>query len=184
MSTLIAVSYPEEKRASEVLDTLRKLQSEYLIDLEDAVIVTKNADGKLRLHQSLNLTAAGAVDGAFWGFLIGLIFTLPFPFMAPVMWLGISAATAGVGAATGAVTGHFSDYGIDDQFVKQLSQSMQTNGSALFILARASTPDKVLPELGKFGGTILRTSLSYDAEAQLRKAMQVGDPQTTTPAAV
>ncbi len=172
MSTLIAVTYPEEQRASEVLEALRRLQTEYLVDLEDAVVVVRDANGKLRLHQAMNLTAAGAVNGAFWGFLIGMIFTLPFPFMAPVAWLGISAVTTGVGAATGAIGGHFSDYGIDDTFVRQVSATMQGNGSALFILMRSATLDKLLAELSKFGGTVLRTSLSQAAEDQLRQALQ------------
>jgi uncharacterized membrane protein len=171
MTTLIAVAYPDEGRAAEVLSTLRTLQKEYLLDLEDAVIVTKDQAGRFKLHQSLNLTTAGAADGAFWGFLVGMIFTLPFPFIAPAAWLGISALTAGIGAAAGAIGGHFSDYGIDDRFVKDLSGSMQPSSSALFVLVRNSTPDKVLPEVGKYGGAVLRTNLSTEAEARLRAAL-------------
>lgn len=174
MTTLIAVAYPDEGRASEVLSTLRTLQKEYLLDLDDAVIVTKDHAGKFKLHQSLNLTAAGAADGAFWGFLIGMIFTLPFPFIAPAAWLGFSAVTAGIGAAAGAIGGHFTDYGIDDQFIKSLSGSMQRSSSALFVLVRNSTPDKVLPEVAKYGGVILRTNLSKEAESRLREALSHG----------
>jgi uncharacterized membrane protein len=105
-------------------------------------------------------TAAGAISGTFWGYLIGLLFTLPFPFLAPVVWVGVSAVTAGIGAATGALSGHFSDYGIDDEFIKQLSATMQNNGSALFILLRSATYDKVLPELGKYGGTVYPSGVS------------------------
>ena len=177
MSDLIAVAYPDEQRAAEVLTTLRELQAEHLIDLDDAVYVTKDLAGKLKLHQSVNLTAAGAMDGAFWGLLIGMLFTLPFPFMAPVAFLGLSAVTAGIGAAAGAIEGHFSDYGIDDQFIKDLSASMQPGSSALFVLVRKSTPDKVIPEISKYGGTILRTSLSKETEEQLRQALTVGQVQ-------
>ncbi len=114
------------------------------------------------------------MDGAFWGLLVGLLFTLPFPFLAPAAWLGFSAVTAGVGAAAGAIGGHFSDYGIDDQFIKDLSASMQPGSSALFVLVRKSTPDKVIPEISKYGGTILRTSLPKETEEQLRQALSAG----------
>jgi uncharacterized membrane protein len=171
MADLIAVTYPDEHRASEVLATLRRLSREYLIDLEDAVVVTKNAKGKFRLHQSVDMVASGAVSGAWWGALIGLIFTLPFPFLAPLAWLGITAASAGVGAASGAIAGSFGDYGIDNNFVRQLSEQMKDNSSALFVLVKKSTPDKVIPEVARFGGTVLQTSLPHDIEKQLQDAL-------------
>lgn len=174
MSTLIAVTYPTEQRAQEVLAELRKLQSEYLIDLEDAVYVTKDANGKPKLHQSVDLTTAGAVNGAFWGLLIGLLITLPFPFMAPLAWMGIAAASAGVGAATGALVGHASDLGIDDEFMKNLTANMAPGTSTLFVLARSVTMDKVEPDLARFGGTILYTNLDKQAEEKLRQQLAQG----------
>lgn len=171
MSTLIAVTYPNEQKAQDVLAELRKLESEYLIDLEDAVYVTKDANGKPKLHQSVDLTAEGATNGAFWGLLIGLLVTLPFPFMAPLAWLGIAAATAGVGAVAGALTGRASDLGIDDNFIKNLTANMTPGTSTLFILARSVTLDKVEPDLAKFGGTLLYTNLNKDAEEELRKQL-------------
>jgi len=74
MSTLIVVGYDDLYKAEEVRLKLRRLQSEYLIDLEDAVVAVKDAKGKVKLHQAVNLTAAGAVSGGFWGSLVGLIF--------------------------------------------------------------------------------------------------------------
>ena len=174
MSTLIAVTYPNEQKAQEVLAELRKLESSYLIDLEDAVYVTKDANGKPKLHQSVDLTAEGATNGAFWGLLIGLLITLPFPFMAPLAWLGIAAATAGVGAVAGALTGHASDLGIDDKFIENLTANMTAGTSTLFILARSVTLDKVEPDLAKFGGTVLYTNLNKDAEEQLRQQLSSG----------
>lgn len=171
MSTLIAVTYPNEQRAQQVLAELKKLQSAYLIDLEDAVYVTKDPDGRPRLHQSVDLTEAGAVNGAFWGLLIGLLITLPFPFLAPLAWLGVAAASAGVGAAIGALTGRASDLGIDDQFMRNLSANMAPGTSTLFILARSVTLDKVEPDLAKFGGTLIYTNLDKQAEAQLRQQL-------------
>ena len=74
MSTFLAIEYDSPHKAEEVRLTLLKLQKEYLIDLEDAVVAVKNAKGKIRLNQAVNLTAAGAISGGFWGSLIGLLF--------------------------------------------------------------------------------------------------------------
>lgn len=164
MSDLIAIAYPDEFRAAEVRATLARLQREYLIDLEDAVVVTKDAEGKIKLHQSVNLTTAGAVGGGFWGGLVGMLFLMPL-------------AGAAVGAGLGALSGKFSDYGIDDNFVKELSANLQPQSSALFVLVKKVTPDKVLPEVTKFGGVVLRTNLSAENEAKLREAFVEGNRQ-------
>lgn len=180
MSTLIAVTYPNEQRAQEVLAELRRLESQYLIDLEDAVYVTKDSDGKPRLHQSVDLTQAGAVNGAFWGLLIGLLITLPFPFLAPLAWMGIAAATAGIGAAGGALLGKASDLGIDDAFMQNLTANMTSGTSTLFILARSVTYDRVEPDLAKFGGQLLYTNLNKEAEDKLRAQLGSGAQGTTS----
>ena len=158
MSTLVVIGYDNEFKAEEVLLTLRKLQKEYLIDLEDAVVAVKDAQGKVKLHQAINLTAAGAVGGGFWGSLIGLIFLNPL--------LG-----AAVGAAAGAASGALTDVGINDKFMKDLAAAMNPGSSALFVLVRKATPDKVLAELQGSGGKVLKTSLSHDDEAKLQAAM-------------
>jgi uncharacterized membrane protein len=155
MADLVAITYPDEHRAAEVLATLKRLQHEYLIDLEDSCVVTKDAQGKIKLHQSVNLTATGALSGAFWGSLVGLLFFFP---------LGGAA----IGAAAGALTGALSDYGIDDQFIRSLSEQMTPGSSAIFMLVRKVTTDKVEPELAKFGGKILYTSVSKEAEAKFQ----------------
>jgi uncharacterized membrane protein len=134
MSTLVVVGYDEPFKADEVLLKLRKLQREYLLDLEDAAVAIKDEHGKVKLHQTLNLTAAGAASGGFWGSLIGLIFLNPL--------MGFA-----VGAATGAISGALTDVGIDDNFMKDLAATMTPNSSTLFVLVRKSTPDKVLDEL-------------------------------------
>ena len=121
MSTLVVIGYNEIHKAEEVRLTLVKLQRDYLIDLEDAVAVTKDAKGKIKLHQTVNLTAAGATSGGFWGMLIGLIFLNPL--------LGLA-----VGASAGAVSGALVDLGINDQFMKDLAATLTPNSSALFVL--------------------------------------------------
>lgn len=158
MSELISITYPDAYKAADVLNAMRRLQSEYLIDLEDAAYVTKDREGRIRLHQSVNIPVIGAVSGTFWGALIGLIFLNPL--------LG-----AAIGAGSGALTGAIADYGINDDFMKGLAAELRPDSSALFILARRYTPDKVLQELSQFGGTVLRTSLTHEAEAQLQHAL-------------
>jgi uncharacterized membrane protein len=161
MSNLIVVAYPDEYRAAEVLATLRRLNKAYLIDLDDACYVTKDAGGKIKLHQNTSLTGAAAAWGGMWGVLIGLLFFVPF--------LGLA-----VGAGLGALSGRFADYGIDDKFAKQLAATMKPNSSAIFMLVRRSTPDKVIPELSQYGGTILQTSLPKETEAKLQEALNQG----------
>jgi uncharacterized membrane protein len=158
MSTLVVIGYDDEFKAEEVRLKLRKLQKDYLIDLEDAVVAVKNDKGKVKLHQAVNLTAAGAIGGGFWGSLIGLIFLNPL--------LG-----AAVGATAGAVSGALTDVGINDKFMKELAAAMNPGSSALFVLVRKATPDKVLEEVKGTGGKILKTSLSHDDEAKLEAAL-------------
>jgi uncharacterized membrane protein len=158
MSTLVAIGYDDPFKAQEVRLMLAKMQKDYLIDLEDAVVAVKDDKGKVKLHQAVNLTAAGAISGGFWGSLIGLIFLNPL--------LGLA-----VGATAGAVSGALSDVGIDDKFMKELATQMNSGSSVLFILVRKATPDKVLDEIKGTGGKILKTSLSHDDEAKLQAAL-------------
>lgn len=157
MSNLIVISFPGEQLAFEMRAALAKLQKEYLIDMEDVVVVTKDEKGKVKLHQAVNLTAAGAVGGGFWGMLIGMIFLNPL--------LG-----AAVGAGAGALSGKFTDIGIDDEFMKNLGEQFQPGCSAIFILVKKATPDKVMEALEQFKGKgkVLQTSLTKDEEDTLR----------------
>ena len=158
MSNLVVLAFNEEQKAEEVRLALFKMQKEYLVDLEDAVVVVKNDEGKLKLHQSVPLAAVGASQGSFWGLLIGLLFGVPI--------LGVLS-----GAAFGALSGKLSDYGIDDKFIKNLGETIEPGSSALFVLVKKATPDKVLEELSKFEGKVLKTSLTADAEAELAAAL-------------
>ena len=161
MSTLVVVSYPEITKAEAVRHKLLEMQRDYLVDLEDAVVAVKDAKGKVRLHQAINFTVAGAISGGFWGALFGLIV------LAPILGMV-------VGAATGATSGALTDVGINDQFMKDLAATMQPGCSILFVLVRKSTPDKVLEELQGTGGTILKTSLSHEDEEKLQAALNAG----------
>ena len=158
MSTLVVIEYDDPFKAEEVRLSLMKMQKDYLIDLEDAVVAVKDQKGKVRLHQAVNVTAAGAMRGGFWGALIGLIFLNPL--------LGLA-----IGAAAGAASGALTDVGINDKFMKDLAGAMKPGSSTLFVLVRKATPDRVLDELKGTGGTVLRTSLSHGDEAKLQAAL-------------
>jgi uncharacterized membrane protein len=158
MSTLIVVGYDNPFKAEEIRMKLQKMQQAYLIDLEDAVVAVKNEKGKVKLHQPINLTAMGAISGGFWGALIGMLFLLP-------------AVGMVVGAATGAVSGALHDVGINDKFMKDLADTMKPNTSALFVLVRRATPDRVLEELKGTGGKILQSSLSHEEVDRLQNTL-------------
>ena len=161
MSNLVALVFNDETTAFEMRAELAKMQKEYLIEMEDAVVVTKDNQGKVKLHQATNLTMAGAVGGSFWGMLMGLIFFNPLVGMA-------------VGAGAGALSGKFADIGISDKMMKELAASFEPGNSALFILVRKATGDKVLERLKPFvgKGKIFKTSLSKDDEDSLRAALE------------
>lgn len=171
MATLVAIAYPDKDRAQEVRKVLAQLQKQYLVDLIDAVVVTRDENGKVHLDQAVPLTGASAVNGALWGMLIGLLFFAPL--------LG-----AAVGAASGAIAGKLSDYGINDNFMRTLGEKIQPNTSALFVLARGGVPERVLPEVSKYGGTVLHTSLPPETEDQLRAALGGGGEQEAKGTAV
>lgn len=163
MNTLIAVGFDQKGQAAEVLNKLLSLQQDYLIDLEDAVVAVRDDDGKVKIKQTVDLTAAGALHGGLWGSLIGLILGGP---------LGMLLA-GGTTAAFGAIAGSLNDYGIDDKFIERVGNELKPGTSALFILLRKVVEDKVFDELQKQGiqGRIIKTSLSKDAEERLARIL-------------
>jgi uncharacterized membrane protein len=157
MADLIVVTFEDETAAFGLRAALGKLQKDYLIDMEDVVVVTRDDSGTVMLHQATNLTAAGTLGGSFWGLLIGMIVLDP-----------LFGAAAGAGA--GALSNRLTDLGIDDTFMKNLGEETPNGGSALFVLVRKFTPDKVLAGLEPFRGRgkALQTSLSKENEQELR----------------
>lgn len=166
MAELVVVGFEDPNEADRALTELARLQKEYLIDLEDAVVAIRGPDGKLRLKQSVDLVGVGAASGslwgAMWGSLVGILF------MNPLIGLATGAA---LGAGAGALSGSLSDYGIDDGFIRSIGETLQPNTSALFVLLRKVQPEKVLEELKGFRGRILRSSLSPEQEARLQAAL-------------
>ncbi len=167
MSDLIAVSFKGEDTADQVLHKLVGMRKEHLIDLEDACVVVRDQKGHVRLKQMINLVGVGAMSGGAWGSLWGTLIGILF--LNPLAGLLTGAA---VGAGTGALSGGLSDYGIDDDFIRSVGSTIEPGSSALFVLVRSYTADKVLPELRQFNGTVLRTSLSDEQEERLKKALQ------------
>ncbi len=157
MSNLIAVAYDDLAQAQEVMGTFGQLVKEHSLTLEDAVIVEHRQDGKIKVHQP-SMAGAGAAGGALWGGLIGLIFLMPLFGMA-------------IGAASGAAAGAASDYGIDDKFMKELGEKLDPGAAAVFVLVKEATRDKVVPEISKYGGHVIQSSLSTEQENALQDAL-------------
>jgi uncharacterized membrane protein len=162
MSEMIVFAFDNESTAAEMRDKLQSLQKQQLISLQDAAVVVRKQDGKVKVKQAVSLVGAGAMGGAFWGMLIGLLFWAP--------WLGLA-----IGAAAGALGGKLSDYGIDDTFIKEVGETIEPGHSALFLLVDDVTPDKVLDEVKQYNPTVLRTSLSNEDEQKLKEAFGAGE---------
>lgn len=169
MSDLVVLDFDGTGTADEVLTKLRSLQKENLIDLEDACVVVHTEAGKVQIKQAMNLAALGAAGGASTGVLIGALVGLLF--LNPLAGM---AAGGLAGAGFGGLQGHLSDYGINDEFIKNLGKTIPRGTSALFFLSRKSTPDKVLPEIERYKPRVLKTSLSKKQEEELRAALETG----------
>jgi uncharacterized membrane protein len=154
----VVIAYADPNTAFQVRDRLVSLQKEEIVALDDLVVVVRELDGKVKLHQYQDLIGPGALSGAFWGLLIGLFF------MAP--WLGLA-----VGAVTGAIAGKYADIGIDDKFIKRVTETIKPGNSAVFMLLRKVTPDKCISAIKEYGGTVIQTSLTDEQEAELRSAL-------------
>jgi len=159
MSDLIIIAYDSEETAEAARAKILELQKEYLIEVGDAVVAVRRPDGHIKLNQLVNTTAAGASSGAMWGMLVGFLFLNPL----------IGAA---IGAGAGAIGGHFTDIGIDNNFMKDAAVALAPGQAALCVMVRKVTADKVLPAMAAFGGTVLRTNLTTEQEAKLQAALK------------
>jgi uncharacterized membrane protein len=157
MSNLVVVTFANENGAKDMLQKVKELQDKELIRLQDAATAIRHQNGKIKVKQATSLVGAGTLGGAFWGMLIGLLFFVPF--------LGMAA-----GAATGALFGKATDYGINDDFIKKISAAIQPGYSALFLMVDRAQVDKVVEELKPLGGEVVYTSLSPKEERHLKEA--------------
>ena len=158
MSSLVVLAFPDEHGAQNVLTLVNDLQKQRLLTIDDAATVVRGRDGKPKVQQATSLVGDGAWGGAFWGMLLGLLFFVPF--------LGLA-----LGAVTGALMGKFRDVGIDDRFIREVQEKIQPGQSALFLLVREVTLDRVLAALQPYHPEVLQTSLSAEQEARLREAL-------------
>jgi len=160
MATLTVWKFDNPTGAGEALRKLESLQKQQLIEIQDAAVVEwQPGEKKPKTRQAVSLAGAGALGGAFWGTLFGLLFFIPFIGMA-------------VGAVLGGLAGRFSDYGIDDDFIKDVRDQVTEGTSALFLLTvtGSAAVDKLQDELKGKMGSLIRSNLSNEQEAKLNEA--------------
>ena len=171
MSELIVIGYDTPEKAEEARAELMTMAQEYLVDVADAVVALSDENGNIKLNQMVNMWTAGATGGAFWGLLIGVLSFNPL--------LGVA-----VGAGAGALSGALTDYGINDDFMKDVASVLKPGQAALFMMMRREASDRVIERLGEHGGRVLRTNLDTDAENHLRRAFDDAHKAETDAAAL
>lgn len=158
MATLSVLKFDTPDGAENGLKLVESLQKQQLITLQDAAIVTwKEGAKKPKTKQLVNLAGVGALNGAFWGMLFGLIFFIPLLGMA-------------VGAAFGALGASMTDIGIDDEFINKTKDQVTEGTSALFLLTSDATTDKVVEQMKQLDFELISTNLSEEDEDKLRAA--------------
>ena len=158
MADLIAIGYPDEATAEAAADEARRLAKDLIIQPDAIAVIVRDNDGSYHVHTNHHAVGAGATWGMFWGMLFGLLFFIPVFGMA-------------VGAGLGALTGKLAKTSIDKQFQDQVRDMLQPGTSALFLMLEKVTPDKAVEAMSKYGGTVLKTSLSKDDEKELQEAL-------------
>ena len=166
MADLIAIGYPDQATADEAAAEARRLAADLIIQPDAIAVIVRDEDGSYHVHTTHHAVGGGAVWGMFWGFLFGLLFFIPVFGMA-------------VGAGMGALMGKFAKTSIDKQFQDQVRGLLQPGTSALFLMLEKATPDKATAAMSKFGGTVLKTSLSKQDEQELQDALHGGETATT-----
>jgi uncharacterized membrane protein len=164
MADLVAIGYPDETTALEAMDEVGRLTKELIIQPDAVAAIVRNKEGKLRVTTNHHEVGGGASFGMFWGLLFGILFFVPFLGMA-------------VGAGLGALMCHLGKNAVDAQFEQQVREMLKPGTSALFMVVEKVTPDKAVEALSRYGGTVLKSSLSKDAEKQLQDALH-GAPAT------
>ena len=165
MADLIAIGYPDEATAEAAAEEARRLAQDLIIQSDAIAVIVRDKDGQYHVHTSHHLVGGGATWGLFWGFLFGLLFFIPVLGMA-------------IGAGMGALFGKLAKTSIDKQFQEQVRDMVKPGTSALFLMLEKVTPDKAVEAMSKYGGTVLKTSLSKDDEKELQDALH-GDEAST-----
>ncbi|WP_313690848.1 DUF1269 domain-containing protein [Halorarum halobium] len=157
MSSLVVLAFDDQNGAEEMRERMYDFQKRELITLEDAAVAVRKENGHVKIKQAHSLVGAGALGGSFWGLLIGMIFWMP--------WLGMA-----IGTVTGALSGKFSDIGIDDEFIEEVADAVEPGESALFLLARDAQLERIEGELEGVEFELIETNLSPEDETRLRDA--------------
>ena len=158
MAELIAIGYPDEATAEQAAAEARRLAHDLIIQPDAIAVIERDAEGKYHVHTSHHMVGAGATWGMFWGLLFGLLFFIPVFGMA-------------VGAGLGALMGKVTKAGVDKAFQDQVRDMIKPGTSALFLMIEKATPDKALDAMSKYGGTVLKTSLTKEGERELQDAL-------------
>ena len=158
MADLIAIGYPDEATATAAADEARRLAKDLILQPDAIAVISRDTEGGYHVQTNHHMVGGGAVWGMFWGFLFGLLFFIPVFGMA-------------VGAGMGALMGKLTKTSIDKQFQEQVRDMLKPGTSALFLMLEKVTPDKAVEAMSKYGGTVLKTSLSKDDERQLQEAL-------------
>jgi len=158
VSDLIAIGYPDEETAHEAADEVMRLSEDLLIEPDAVAVIVRDRDGRFHVTTNHHPVAANVTWGLFWGFLFGLLFFVPL--------FGLL-----IGVGLGAIWGGLEKLDIDKSFQEQVRDMMQPGTSALFLIVEKMTTDRVLEALSKYGGTVLKTSLSEEGQRQLQEAL-------------
>jgi uncharacterized membrane protein len=158
MADLIAIGYPDEATADEAAAEARRLAQDLIIQPDAIAVIVRDREGKYHTHTSHHMVGGGATWGMFWGMLFGLLFFVPVLGMA-------------VGAGMGALMGKISKSGVDKAFQDQVRGMLEPGTSALFLMVEKVTPDKAVEAMSKYGGTVIKTSLSKEGEKELQDAL-------------
>jgi uncharacterized membrane protein len=161
MTNLIAIGYPDEATAEAAAEEARRLAKDLIIEPDAIAVIERDGEGKFHVHTHHHLVGSGASWGMFWGLLFGMLFFIPVFGMA-------------IGAGMGALMGKVTKSGIDREFQEQVRGMLKPGTSALFLMVEKVTPDKAVEAMSKFGGTVLKTSLSKDGEKELQDALHGG----------
>jgi uncharacterized membrane protein len=162
MSDLIVIGYPDETTTALAADEARSLARELIIQPDAIASIVRDKDGKYHVHTTHHAVGVGATWGMFWGLLFGLLFFIPV--------FGIA-----IGAGLGALMGKIAKSGINREFQDQVRDLIKPGTSALFLMVEKVTPDKAVEAMSKYGGTVLKTSLSKEGEAELQAALHGSD---------
>ena len=161
MATLVAIGYESEGTAAEAAEEVRRLSQDLVIEPDAVAVITRDAKGEYHVTTSHHAVGVGASWGMFWGLLFGLLFFVPVFGMA-------------LGAGLGALMGKIEKTGINREFQDQVRDMVKPGTSALFMIVERATPDKAVAALSRFGGTVLKSSLSKEDEQQLQDALHGG----------